>query len=158
MGGFFGAVSRKNCKYDVFFGTDYHSHLGTKRGGLAFYDAEQGFDRQIHNIQSTPFRTKFEGDLAKMNGTIGIGNAADTGTAAEFGQIIFKFGAEGCVFNVVDLALKALFLIIECHAAPAGAQVGMVVRTKKHIQYAVFTGDSPKKTTHMRYPPCSSSA
>ena len=69
MGGFFGAVSRKNCKYDVFFGTDYHSHLGTKRGGLAFYDAEKGFDRQIHNIQSTPFRTKFEGDLAKMNGT-----------------------------------------------------------------------------------------
>ena len=47
MGGFFGAVSRKNCKYDVFFGTDYHSHLGTKRGGLAFYDPQKGFDRQI---------------------------------------------------------------------------------------------------------------
>ena len=78
MGGFFGAVSRKNCKYDVFFGTDYHSHLGTKRGGLAFYDAEKGFDRQIHNIQSTPFRTKFEGDLAKMDGTIGIGCISDT--------------------------------------------------------------------------------
>ena len=78
MGGFFGAVSRKNCKYDVFFGTDYHSHLGTKRGGLAFYDAEKGFDRQIHNIQSTPFRTKFEGDLNKMDGTIGIGCISDT--------------------------------------------------------------------------------
>ena len=78
MGGFFGAVSRKNCKYDVFFGTDYHSHLGTKRGGLAFYDAEKGFDRQIHNIQSTPFRTKFEGNLAKMDGTIGIGCISDT--------------------------------------------------------------------------------
>ncbi len=78
MGGFFGAVSRKNCKYDVFFGTDYHSHLGTKRGGLAFYDAEKGFDRQIHNIQSTPFRTKFEGDLAKMDGTIGLGCISDT--------------------------------------------------------------------------------
>ena len=78
MGGFFGAVSRKNCKYDVFFGTDYHSHLGTKRGGLAFYDPEKGFDRQIHNIQSTPFRTKFEGDLAKMDGTIGIGCISDT--------------------------------------------------------------------------------
>ena len=78
MGGFFGAVSRKNCKYDVFFGTDYHSHLGTKRGGLAFYDTEKGFSRQIHNIENTPFRTKFEGDLAKMNGTAGIGAISDT--------------------------------------------------------------------------------
>ena len=78
MGGFFGAVSRKNCKYDVFFGTDYHSHLGTKRGGLAFYDAEKGFTRQIHNIENTPFRTKFEGDLNKMDGTAGIGCISDT--------------------------------------------------------------------------------
>ena len=78
MGGFFGAVSRKNCKYDVFFGTDYHSHLGTKRGGLAFYDADQGFKRQIHNIENTPFRTKFEADLAKMNGTAGVGCISDT--------------------------------------------------------------------------------
>ena len=78
MGGFFGVVSRKNCKYDVFFGTDYHSHLGTKRGGLAFYDDEKGFQRQIHNIENTPFRTKFEGDLAKCNGTSGIGCISDT--------------------------------------------------------------------------------
>ena len=78
MGGFFGAVSRKNCKYDVFFGTDYHSHLGTKRGGLAFYDEEKGFQRQIHNIESTPFRTKFEGDLTKLGGTAGIGCISDT--------------------------------------------------------------------------------
>ena len=77
MGGFFGAVSRENCKYDVFFGTDYHSHLGTKRGGLAFFDAEKGFQRQIHNIENTPFRTKFEGDLAKMNGTAGLGAISD---------------------------------------------------------------------------------
>jgi len=77
MGGFFGVVSRKNCKYDVFFGTDYHSHLGTKRGGIAFYDAEGGFQRQIHNIENTPFRTKFEGDLAKCNGTSGIGCISD---------------------------------------------------------------------------------
>ena len=78
MGGFFGAVSRKNCKYDVFFGTDYHSHLGTKQGGLAFFDTEKGFQRQIHNIENTPFRTKFESDLNKMNGTIGVGCIADT--------------------------------------------------------------------------------
>ena len=78
MGGFFGAVSRKNCKYDVFFGTDYHSHLGTKRGGMVFYDAENGFQRQIHNIENTPFRTKFEGDLAKVGGTVGVGCISDT--------------------------------------------------------------------------------
>ena len=78
MGGFFGAISRKNCKYDIFFGTDYHSHLGTKRGGLAFYDEGRGFQRQIHNIENTPFRTKFEADLSKMDGTIGIGCISDT--------------------------------------------------------------------------------
>lgn len=78
MGGFFGAISRKNCKYDVFFGTDYHSHLGTKRGGLAFYDPELGFQRQIHNIENTPFRTKFEGDLHKMDGCAGIGCISDS--------------------------------------------------------------------------------
>ena len=78
MGGFFGAISRKNCKYDVFFGTDYHSHLGTKRGGIALYDEELGFQRQIHNIENTPFRTKFEGDLSKMDGHIGVGCISDT--------------------------------------------------------------------------------
>ena len=78
MGGLFGAISRKNCKYDVFFGTDYHSHLGTKRGGMIFYDEKKGFQRQIHNIENTPFRTKFEGDLEKMNGTGGIGSISDT--------------------------------------------------------------------------------
>ena len=78
MGGFFGAVSRKNCKYDVFFGTDYHSHLGTKRGGMAFWSEEKGFQRQIHSIENTPFRTKFEGDLKKLDGTAGIGCISDT--------------------------------------------------------------------------------
>ncbi len=78
MGGFFGAISRKNCRYDVFFGTDYHSHLGTRRGGMAFYAPETGFQRQIHNIENTPFRTKFEGDLNKLGGTSGIGCISDT--------------------------------------------------------------------------------
>ena len=78
MGGFFGAVSRNECKYEVFFGTDYHSHLGTKTGGLVFFDEAKGFQRQIHNIENTPFRTKFESDLNKMAGTIGIGCISDT--------------------------------------------------------------------------------
>ena len=78
MGGFFGAVSRRECKYDVFFGTDYHSHLGAKRAGMAFYDVGKGFQRQIHSIENTPFRTKFESDLTKMSGTVGIGCISDT--------------------------------------------------------------------------------
>ena len=78
MGGFFGAISRKNCKHDIFFGTDYHSHLGTKRGGMAMYDSEKGFQRQIHNIENTPFRTKFEGDLHKLGGIAGIGCISDS--------------------------------------------------------------------------------
>ena len=78
MGGFFGAISRKDCKYDVFFGTDYHSHLGTRRAGLAFYDSAKGFQRQIHNIENTPFRTKFDDDLNKFVGHAGIGCISDT--------------------------------------------------------------------------------
>lgn len=78
MGGFFGTISRKNCVYDVFFGTDYHSHLGTRRAGLAFYDKEKGFQRQIHSIENTPFRTKFDTDVEKFTGNAGIGSISDT--------------------------------------------------------------------------------
>ncbi len=79
MGGFFGAVSKKDCVLDLFFGVDYHSHLGTRRGGMAIYDAESdSFQRQIHNIENTPFRTKFEDDLSKFHGCSGIGCISDT--------------------------------------------------------------------------------
>ena len=77
MGGFFGVVSKTDCVFDLFFGTDYHSHLGTKRGGMAVY-GEQGFNRAIHNIQNSPFRTKFEHDVDEMHGTSGIGCISDT--------------------------------------------------------------------------------
>ena len=60
MGGFFGIASRYDCMTDVFFGVDYHSHLGTRRGGMAAYDKEIGLQRKIHNIENAPFRTKFE--------------------------------------------------------------------------------------------------
>jgi amidophosphoribosyltransferase len=78
MGGFFGAVGRQDCVLDVFFGVDYHSHLGTARGGMIFYDKEKGFQRQIHNIENAPFRTKFEKDLPDFKGNIGIGCISDT--------------------------------------------------------------------------------
>ena len=78
MGGFFGATSRRDCVLDVFFGTDYHSHLGTRRGGMAAWDKEIGMQREIHNIQNSPFRTKFEGILDEMKGTSAIGCISDT--------------------------------------------------------------------------------
>ena len=78
MGGFFGAVSKRDCILDVFFGTDYHSHLGTRRGGMAAYDPALGLQREIHNIENSPFRTKFDGILNEMKGTSAIGCISDT--------------------------------------------------------------------------------
>ncbi len=78
MGGFFGAVTKQDAIYDVFYGTDYHSHLGTYRGGMAAYDDEQGLQRKIHNIQNSPFRTKFENIFAEMKGRSAIGCISDT--------------------------------------------------------------------------------
>ena len=71
MGGFFGAVSQRDVTLDIFFGVDYHSHLGTRRGGMIMFDEKDGFQRQIHNIENTPFRTKFEKDLADFHAARG---------------------------------------------------------------------------------------
>lgn len=76
MGGFFGVVAKEDCMFDLYFGTDYHSHLGTRRGGLAVY-GEKGFDRSIHNIENAPFRTKFDKDVQEMEGYMGIGCISD---------------------------------------------------------------------------------
>ena len=78
MGGFFGAVSHRDCVTDVFFGTDYHSHLGTRRAGMAAYDPEIGLQREIHNIENSPFRTKFEGVTDELRGNACIGCISDT--------------------------------------------------------------------------------
>ncbi len=78
MGGFFGVTSKNDCVLDVFFGVDYHSHLGTRRGGMAVHSEEKSFQRQIHNIENTPFRTKFEKDLLDFQGNAGIGCISDT--------------------------------------------------------------------------------
>ena len=77
MGGFFGVASKEDCLFDVFFGTDYHSHLGTRRAGMAVYDDQKGFDRAIHNIENSPFRTKFDKDVSQMRGKLGIGCISD---------------------------------------------------------------------------------
>ena len=78
MGGFFGAVSHEDVTLDIFFGVDYHSHLGTRRGGMLIHDQQDGFQRQIHSIENTPFRTKFEKDLTDFHGCSGIGCISDT--------------------------------------------------------------------------------
>ncbi len=77
MGGFFAVASKEDCVFDLFFGTDYHSHLGTRRGGMAVYSKSKGFDRAIHNIENSPFRTKFEKDVNEMEGNLGIGCISD---------------------------------------------------------------------------------
>ena len=78
MGGFFGSVKKSSAVFDVFIGTDYHSHLGTKRGGMAAYDEGTGLQREIHNIENAPFRTKFERILSEMKGNAAIGCISDT--------------------------------------------------------------------------------
>ena len=77
MSGIFGVVSKSDCVFDLFFGIDYHSHLGTRRGGMAVY-GKDGFDRAIHNIENAPFRTKFEKDLSELKGNLGIGCISDS--------------------------------------------------------------------------------
>ena len=77
MGGFFGVASKGDCVFDLFFGTDYHSHLGTRRAGMCVYDKENGFDRAIHSIENSPFRTKFDKEANTMKGCYGIGCISD---------------------------------------------------------------------------------
>ena len=78
MSGFFGAISRQDCVYDVFYGTDYHSHLGTKRAGMVFFNQEEGFRRSIHSLENGYFRSKFEPDLEHFKGNSGLGIISDT--------------------------------------------------------------------------------
>ncbi len=78
MGGLFGTVSKRDITADLFFGVDYHTHLGARRGGMVVYDREEGFQRAIHNIENAPFRTKFGDDMDAMHGNMGIGCISDT--------------------------------------------------------------------------------
>lgn len=111
MGGLFGVVSKEDCVKDLFFGTDYHSHLGTYRGGMAVFNRRGGFDRSIHNIENSPFRTKFETDIERMRGYIGIGCISDTdpqplNVRAHFGN--FSLTTVGRINNADELTQKSL--------------------------------------------------
>lgn len=110
MGGFFGVVSNRDCVTDLFFGVDYHSHLGTRRGGMAVYSNES-FERSIHNIENAPFRTKFERDVDEMHGNMGIGCISDSDpqpliVRSHLGN--YAITTVGCINNVEALAQKAM--------------------------------------------------
>ncbi len=109
MGGFFGNVSKEDCVKDLFYGTDYHSHLGTKRGGLATQHSK-GFARSIHNIENNYFRSKFEADLPELHGNKGIGVISDSDAQPLiFGSHLGSFGIVmvGKINNIEELAKKA---------------------------------------------------
>ncbi len=111
MSGFFGSISKNDCVYDVFYGTDYHSHLGTKRAGMAFYSKENGFQRAIHSLEDGYFRNKFETDMPGFSGNIGIGVISDT--EAQPIQVTTHLGrfAVATVSRIVNLAeLETYFL------------------------------------------------
>ena len=110
MGGLFGCVSKEDCLSDLFYGTDYHSHLGTKRGGLAVKNGND-FSRSIHNIENDYFRSKFESDLPKLHGTKGIGVISDHDSqpliiASHLGT--FAIATVCKIHNIEELAARAL--------------------------------------------------
>ncbi len=112
MGGFFGTVSKHDAISDVFFGTDYHSHLGTKRGGMAAYDEEKGLQRDIHNIENSPFRTKFEHIFEEMKGKSAIGAISDSDPQpliirSKIG--VYAISIIGLINNSEELIEKYLF-------------------------------------------------
>ncbi|MCQ2211072.1 MAG: amidophosphoribosyltransferase [Paludibacteraceae bacterium] len=111
MGGFFGTIKKSSCLWDLYYGTDYNSHLGTKRGGMAMFDKEIGFTRSIHNLESSYFRTKFEPNLPKFKGNAGIGVISDTDAQpivinSHLGR--FAIATIACINNIDELAKELL--------------------------------------------------
>lgn len=111
MSGFFGCISKNDCVSDVFYGTDYHSHLGTKRAGMAFYSTENGFQRAIHSLEDGYFRNKFESDMPGFSGNIGIGVISDT--EAQPIQVTTHLGrfAVATVSRIINLAELELYFL-----------------------------------------------
>ena len=142
MGGFFGVVSKTDCVCDLYYGTDYHSHLGTKRGGLAIQDNEGRFTRKIHNITNAQFRSKFDNEIPLFSGTAGIGSISD-GEAQPL-MISSKFGNFAIVtvgrINNIDQIVEKAFSLGHTHLAECGDGevnpteiVAMLICTKNTI-------------------------
>ena len=150
MGGFFGTISKGACITDLFYGTDYNSHLGTRRGGMATYDKEEGFTRSIHNLENSYFRTKFEPGLPKFKGKAGIGIISDTDAQpivinSHLGK--FAIGTVAKINNLDELEKACIIDALEAsdgQIARAAAALGLTqrilgLRLKKYgISYKDF--------------------
>lgn len=132
MGGFFGAVGKEDILSDVFFGTDYHSHLGTKSGGIACYDVSKGLQRKIHNIENSPFRTKFENVFDRMGGVSAIGCINDTDPQPLL--VKSKLGMYAiCFVGVITNATELIDEYIKTSGGQFGAMSGGGVNTTELI-------------------------
>ena len=141
MGGFFGITSRKECLVDVFFGTDYHSHLGTRRGGLAAYDPELGLQRVIHNISNSPFRTKFENIFDEMHGRAAIGCISDSDPQPLI--IRSKLGAFAiCIIGVINNAERLIEEYFSVSGAHFNAMTSGVVNSTELVAALINRKDN----------------
>ncbi|MDE6730562.1 MAG: amidophosphoribosyltransferase [Oscillospiraceae bacterium] len=142
MGGFFGAASENDCITDVFFGTDYHSHLGTRRGGMTAYHPELGFQRSIHSIENSPFRTKFERDVVSMQGRLCIGCISDTDPQpilmrSKLG--LYAVCSIGVIQNAKELAEELLangcssFEVMSSGNINSGDLIGALISQKENL-------------------------
>lgn len=132
MGGFFGAVSKHDCLSDVFFGTDYHSHLGTRRGGLASYNEEVGLQRKIHNIENSPFRTKFDKVFEQMWGNSAIGCISDTDPQPLL--IRSNLGTYAiCIIGVINNAKELIDQYLSFSGGHFGAMTGGAVNSTELV-------------------------
>ncbi len=148
MGGFFGAVSTEDVLTDVFFGTDYHSHLGTKSAGLAAYDPAHGLQRKIHNIGNSPFRTKFDGILNEMRGKAAIGCINDTDPQPLL--VRSKLGRYAiCTIGVINNAEALIERYIETTSGQIGAMSGGGQNATELV--AAFINQKPTFAEGIRY-------
>ncbi|MDE6585922.1 MAG: amidophosphoribosyltransferase [Clostridia bacterium] len=140
MGGFFGAVKKSSAVFDVFLGTDYHSHLGTKRGGMAAYDKSIGLQREIHNIENAPFRTKFERVLSEMKGNAAIGCISDTDPQPLL--MVSKLGTYAiCTVGIINNA-EALMQKLLANGGYFDAMTGSRVNSNELIAALINSKDN----------------
>ncbi len=140
MGGFFGSVKKSSALFDVFIGTDYHSHLGTKRGGMAAYDKALGLQREIHNIENAPFRTKFERVLGEMKGNAAIGCISDTDPQPLL--MVSKVGTYAiCTVGVINNAEKLMKDVLS-RGGYFDAMTGSKVNTNELVAALINSKDS----------------
>ena len=141
MGGFFGAVCKQDAIADVFFGTDYHSHLGTSRGGMAAYDETLGLQRDIHNIQNSPFRTKFEHIFEEMSGKSAIGCISDSDPQPLLMRS--KLGAYAiCNIGIINNADQLIEQYFKCNGGHFNSMTGGRINSNELISALISQKDS----------------